>query len=50
MEEYSMAALFNISGAWTDYWSAALSVNGYLIVYPNTRPPGFDLGRHEWVG
>jgi hypothetical protein len=26
MEEYSMTALFNISGAWTDYWSAALPV------------------------
>jgi hypothetical protein len=32
MEECSMTALFNISGAWTDYWSAALPVNGYLIV------------------
>jgi hypothetical protein len=44
-----MTALFNISGAWTDYWSAALPVNGYLIVDPNSRSPGFDLGRHEWV-
>jgi hypothetical protein len=44
-----MTALFNISGAWTDYWSAVLPVNGYLIVVPNSRPPGFDLGRHEWV-
>jgi hypothetical protein len=43
MEEYSMTALFNISGAWTDYWSAALPVNGiYLIVDPNSRPPGFE--------
>jgi hypothetical protein len=49
MEEYSMTALFNISGAWTDYWSVALPVNGYLKVDPNSRPPGFDLGRHEWV-
>jgi hypothetical protein len=49
MEEYSMTVLFNISGAWTDYWSAALPVNGYLIVDPSSRPPGFDLGRHEWV-
>jgi hypothetical protein len=44
-----MTALFNISGAWTDYWSAAFPVNGYLILDPNSRPPGFDLGRHEWV-
>jgi hypothetical protein len=44
-----MTALFIISGAWTDYWSAALPVNGYLIVDLNSRPPGFDLGRHEWV-
>jgi hypothetical protein len=44
-----MTALFNIFGAWTDYWSVALPVNGYLIVDPNSRPPGFDLGRHEWV-
>jgi hypothetical protein len=49
MEEYSMMALFNISGAWTDYWSAMLPVNGYLLVDPNSCPPGFDLGRHEWV-
>jgi hypothetical protein len=49
MEEYSMTALFNIAGAWTDYWSAAFPVNGYLILDPNSRPPGFDLGRHEWV-
>jgi hypothetical protein len=49
MEEFSMTALFNTSGAWTDYWSAALPVNGYLIVGPNSRPPGFDLDRHEWV-
>jgi hypothetical protein len=40
-----MTALFNISGAWTDYWSVALPV----IVDTNSRPPGFDLGRHEWV-
>jgi hypothetical protein len=46
MEEYSMTALFNISGAWTDFWSAALPMNGYLIVDPNSRPSGFDLGRH----
>jgi hypothetical protein len=46
-----MTALFNISEASTDYWSAALPVNGYLIVDPNSRPPGFELGRHdyEWV-
>jgi hypothetical protein len=45
-----MTALFNISGAWTDYWSAVLPVNGYLKVDPNSRPPGFDFGRHhEWV-
>jgi hypothetical protein len=30
MEEYSMTALFNISEAWTEYWSVALPVNGYL--------------------
>jgi hypothetical protein len=44
-----MTALLNISGAWTDYWSVALPVNSYLIVDPNSRTPGFDLGRHEWV-
>jgi hypothetical protein len=41
MEQYSMTGLFNISGAWTDYWSAVLPVNGNLIVDPNPRPPGF---------
>jgi hypothetical protein len=49
MEEYSMMALFNITGAWTNYWSAALPVNGRLIFDPNSCPLGFDLGRHEWV-
>jgi hypothetical protein len=49
MEEYSMTALFNISEAWTDYWSVVLPVNSYLIVAPSSRPPGFDLGHHEWV-
>jgi hypothetical protein len=43
MEEYSMTVLFNISGVWIDCWSAALPVNGYLIVDPNSRPPRFDL-------
>jgi hypothetical protein len=43
MEDYSMTALFNISGAWTDYWSAALLVNDYLIVDPNSRPPDLTL-------
>jgi hypothetical protein len=42
-----MTALFNISGAWTDYWLAALPVIGYLIVDPYSRPPGFALGCHE---
>jgi hypothetical protein len=44
-----MTALFNISRAWTDYWSAALPVNDYLMVDPNSHLPGFDLARHEWV-
>jgi hypothetical protein len=51
MEEYSMTALFNIFGVWTwtDYWSAALPVNGYLIIELNSCPLRFDFGRHEWV-
>jgi hypothetical protein len=32
MKEYSMTALFNISGAGTDYWLAALPVNGLVVM------------------
>jgi hypothetical protein len=40
---------FSIPEAWIVKWSDDLPVNGELILDPNTRPPGFDLHRHEWV-
>jgi hypothetical protein len=30
-------------------WSTPIHINGDLILNPNTRPPGFELRRHDWV-
>jgi hypothetical protein len=42
-------AQFSISKAWIVKWSDDLPVNGELIMNPSTRPPGYNLHRHEWV-
>jgi hypothetical protein len=46
---FSSMTMFPISENWLENWSASLSVNGDLIVDPNSRPPGFELRRHDWV-
>ena len=49
LDPFSSLSLFPMAETWLSHWSTSLPINGDLILDPNSRPPGFELRRHEWV-
>jgi hypothetical protein len=49
LDPYPSTTLYSIADAWRTKWFENTSVNGYLVLDPNTQPPRFELRRHEWV-
>ena len=49
LDPHPSTSLFSINESWLTAWMSALPINGELILDPNSRPPGFDLRRHDWV-